>query len=257
MQFPPKNNTCAIMQPTYLPWLGYFDLIAQSKDFVFLDNVKFNKSSFHHQNKILSTNCAVLLSVPTHANKGRMDTLINEVRVDYSKNWKKKHLTSIEQSYRKAAYYDKIYPDVKRIISGNIQYLSELNIELIKLFSSILSLDVNFHVASHIDVSAKDRVEKLVELCQKLQCDTYYSPLGSLDYLDTVDNRSLFSSANIDVYFQHFETVPYSQRREGFESHMSILDALMHCGPEGVRRLISQGSHTIKFENIGSGNEDR
>jgi len=245
------------MQPTYLPWLGYFDLISQSKDFVFLDNVKFNKSSYHHQNKILSTNGMVLLSVPTHAYKGRMDTLINEVKVDDSKNWRKKHLTSIEQSYRKTAYYDEIYPKLKPIISGNFQYLSELNIELIKLFSSILSLDVNFHLASQIDVSATDRVEKLVELCQTLQCDTYYSPIGSLDYLDTVDNRLLFSLANIDVYFQKFEIIPYSQRRESFESHMSILDALMHCGPEGVKRLIGQGSHVARFESIGSRNEDR
>ena len=127
----------------------------------------------------------------------------------------------------------------------------------IKLFSSILSLDVNFHVASHIDLSGKDRVRKLVELCQILQCDTYYSPLGSLDYLDTVDNKSLFSSANIDVYFQQFQTIPYSQRRDGFESHMSILDALMHCGPEGVKNLIIQGSHFVRFESIGSRDEDK
>ena len=77
------------MQPTYLPWLGYFDLIANVKYFLFLDDVKFNKSSYHHQNKILGANGVILLSVPTHACKGRMDTLINEVEIDNSKQWRK------------------------------------------------------------------------------------------------------------------------------------------------------------------------
>ena len=242
-----KNSACAIMQPTYLPWLGYFDLIARVQEFIFLDNVKFNKSSYHHQNKILSTNGVILLSVPTHARKGRMETSINEVEIDNSKNWKKKHLSSIRQSYGKARYYSEIYPCIEDVISKDIRSLSELNIELIKLFSSILALDVNFHLASHLDIPTNDKTQRLIDLCRMYQCDSYYSPVGALDYLDTIENKKRFKAADIEVYFQDFETVPYPQIGKEFVSYMSVLDALMFRGPEKTKGIITQGSHITKF----------
>jgi hypothetical protein len=236
------------MQPTYFPWLGYFDLIANSKDFIFLDNVKFNKSSYHHQNKILGANGVVLLSVPTFTNKGRMGTLINEVEIDDSKKWRKKHLSSIEQSYRNSPYYDDIYPHIKSIISSDITNLSELNIKIIKLFASMLSLDTKFHIASHIENSAQDKVKRLVDFCKIQQCNSYYSPAGSLDYLDKVENKILFDSADIDIYFQQFEIIPYPQRQQEFMPYISALDALMYCGAKETRNIIQKGSHKVKLK---------
>ena len=243
-----KTNTCAIMQPTYLPWLGYFDLIANSRDFIFLDNVKFNKSSYHHQNKILGANDIISLSVPTRAHKGRMSTLINEVEIDSSKKWRKKHLASIEQSYGKAPYYDEIYPHIQSIISNDIKSLSELNINLIKLFSSMLSLDTTFHIASHMRNKTQDKVQRLVDFCQAQECNSYYSPAGSLDYLDTEENKALFSSAGIAIYFQQFEIIPYPQRKQEFEPYMSIIDAMMYCGIEGVKNILKDSHHVTELK---------
>jgi len=243
-----KNNSCAIMQPTYLPWLGYFDLIANVKDFIFLDNVKFNKSSYHHQNKILGINGVILLSVPTRAHKGRMSTLINEVEIDDSKKWRKKHLASISQSYGKYPYYDEVFPHVQNIISGDLRSLSELNVELIKTFSKMLSLKTNFHMASCMENITQDRVQRLIDLCQVQKCASYYSPAGSLDYLDTQKNRMLFDSANISIYFQQFKEISYSQKRQDFESHMSILDILMYCGSEKTKEIINQSFNALEFK---------
>ncbi len=236
------------MQPTYLPWLGYFDLIANSRDFIFLDNVKFNKSSYHHQNKILGANGIIPLSVPTCTPKGRMDTFISEVEIDYSKKWQKKHLASISQSYSKALYYQEVYPHIESIISSDITNLSRLNIELIKLFSSMLLLDTTFHVASHMKNPTEDKVQRLINFCKMQQCDSYYSPAGSLDYLDSAENKALFKSAGITIYFQQFEVLSYSQKNQEFEPYMSIIDALMRCGIKGTRRLIDEGSHIVKLK---------
>ena len=230
------------MQPAYLPWLGYFDLIDNVKDFIFLDNVKFNKSSYDNQNKIIGTNGVILLSVPTHAQHGRMDTMINEIKIDDSRRWRKKHLASIEQSYRKTSYYYEIYPAVERILNGDIKTLSDLNIALIKLFSSMLFLDVNFHVASQINNTTSDKVQRLINFCQIYDSSSYYSPEGSLDYLDTPKSKELFNSAGITIYFQQFKLVPYLQKNNDFSPYMSILDALMNLGPEGTRDVIRKGS---------------
>jgi hypothetical protein len=237
-----KTNICSIMQPTYLPWLGYFDLIAQSKDFIFLDNVKFNKSSYHHHNKILGANGEIVLSVPTFVNKGRMNTLINEVTIDYSKKWQKKHLESIRQSYSKSPYFDQVYPDIESIIAIKDLNLCELNIRLIKLFASRFSFDTNFYLASEIANSAQDNVQRLINYCEILQCDNYYSPVGS-SYLNKVDNKELFKSAKITVSIQKFKLTPYLQKSKSFTPYMSVVDALMYSGYDETRDVIEKSSH--------------
>ena len=237
-----KTNVCSIMQPTYLPWLGYFDLIAQSNDFIFLDDVKFNKSSYHHHNKILGPNGEIVLSVPTFANKGRMDTLINEVKIDYSKKWQKKHLESIKQSYSKAPYFCEVYPDIESIIESKIYNLCELNTRLIKLFASKLSLDTNFYMASKIENSAHNKTQRLVDYCKILRCDNYYSPSGS-SYLNITENKYMFESAKITVYMQKFKLTPYLQKSQSFTPYMSVLDALMNSGYDETRDIIEKSSH--------------
>jgi len=236
-----KSEACAIMQPTYLPWLGYFDLISSVEDFLFLDDVKFNKSSYHHQNKILSSNGDLLLSVPTRAVKGRMETMINDVEIVHNRKWQIKHLRSIEQSYKKAPFYDDIYHHIEGILLTDIQKLSELNIKIIKLISSMLSLNTNFHKSSELEDLTKDRVQRLIDFCKIKNANYYYSPNGSLDYLDTADNRELFKNADITVYFQRFELIPYLQKQKEFVPYMSILDALMNCGIEGTKDLLIRG----------------
>jgi len=238
------------MQPTYLPWLGYFDLIANVKDFLFLDDVKFNKSTYHHQNKILGSNGDILLSVPTHAKKGSMNTMINEVGIDNTKNWKTKHLKSIELSYKKAPHYSEIYQYIENILSSDIENLSELNIKIIELFSSILSLNTKFHISSHMENLTNDRVQRLIDFCQTQKSNYYYSPIGSLDYLDTLKNKALFNSANIKVYFQQFELIQYpqKQKQKEFAPYMSILDALMYCGAEGTKNILKKSSHFSEFK---------
>jgi len=243
-----KINTCAIMQPTYLPWLGYFDLVANVSDFIFLDDVKFNKSSYHHQNRILGANGIILLSVPTRSNKGRMDSMIKDIDIDNSGNWKKKHLMSIEQSYKKAPHFSEIYHHVEDIISSDLIKLSDLNIKIIKLFSSILSLNTKFHRASHLENLAQDKVDKLVKFCQMQECTAYFSPAGSMDYIDTIENKVKFSSNNIDVFFQNYEVIPYAQKKIEFTPYMSILDALMYCGVEGTKKVLEEGHNISKLK---------
>jgi hypothetical protein len=241
------TDTCVIMQPTYLPWLGYFDLISKARDFIFLDDVKFNKSSYHHQNKILGVNGVILLSVPTLAKKGRMSSIINEVVIDNSTNWKKKHLMSIEQSYKKAPYFHDIYRNIEEIISSDIEKLSTLNIKIIKLIASILSLNTKFYMASDLEIFTENKVQRLINFCKIRECSSYLSPVGSLDYIDTIENKALFNSNNIDVFFQNFDINPYTQRNQEFIPHMSILDALMNCGAEGTKSILEKSHNISKF----------
>jgi hypothetical protein len=86
---------CAIMQPTYFPWTGYFDLIDQSDKFVFLDDVQLVRRSWMVRNRIKTSQGPLFLSIPVRKTKHRDEQLLHETEIDYSQNWQKKHLDSI------------------------------------------------------------------------------------------------------------------------------------------------------------------
>src|SRR5215470_5119272 len=90
-----------IHQPAYLPWLGYFDRIAQSDAFIFLDNVQFERNSFTNRNRIKTANGPIWLTVPVRLN-GHLDQTILATEIDERRDWRRKHLRAIEQNYRRA-----------------------------------------------------------------------------------------------------------------------------------------------------------
>ena len=98
-----KLSVVSIHQPQYLPWFFYFQKILESDFFVFLDNAQFQKNGIQNRNKIKNKDGELWLTVPV---KRSLDTKINEVEIDNTKNWKKKHLKTIEESYSKSKFYN-------------------------------------------------------------------------------------------------------------------------------------------------------
>ena len=92
------------MQPTYIPWLGYFDLIDQADIFVFLDNVQLSRSNWHVRNRIKTCQGELYLTIPVHRDKGNYETMLCHAFINYKQPWVKKHLKSIEQAYKKTPY---------------------------------------------------------------------------------------------------------------------------------------------------------
>ena len=131
-----NNKTCVIMQPTYLPWLGYFDLIRQSDIFVFLNDVQFSKQSWQVKNRIKNLSEELMITIPVK--KSSLSTKIDMVLIDNTKNWKKKHLKSIYLAYKKSEFFDEIYPIIENVINTEVDFLSEFNTIIPKKISSLL-----------------------------------------------------------------------------------------------------------------------
>ena len=108
------SKIVGIMQPTYLPWMGYFELIDRSDCFVFLNDVQFQKKSWQHRNRIKGANGDILLSVPVQT-KGRRFQKIYETEIDTNQQWVKSHLRTIEISYKKAPYFSDYFGILKDI----------------------------------------------------------------------------------------------------------------------------------------------
>jgi hypothetical protein len=226
----------AISQPTYLPWLGYFDLIDQVDAFVFLDSVQFEKQSWQHRNRIKTPVGLQWLTVPV-AFRGRFGQQIHDVEIRDG-DFVRKHLRAIELNYRRAPFFENHFLQISQILekfcSGTS--LAELNIELIWWCCRALGIQTPLVRSSELNECGR-RSELLVNLCRHLNADMYISPPGSAVYL--LDDLGLFADACIDVAFHHYQHPEYKQLFLPFTSYASALDLLFNEGPRAAEILRS------------------
>lgn len=226
----------AISQPTYLPWLGYFDLIDQVDVFVILDSVQFEKQSWQQRNRIKTPTGLQWLTVPV-AYRGRLAQRIDEVEIREPNFWET-HLRGIELNYIRTPHFETYYPDFASLLKGTHagSLLVDLNLKLIRWFMQALGLRKPMQRTSEMKQSGK-RTELLGNILNSLGANEYLSPLGSADYL--LGEMEIMSSRGIEVGFQHYEHPEYKQRFPPFQPYAAVLDLLFNEGDRSLEILRS------------------
>ena len=225
-------TTLAAHQPQYLPWLGFFDKLAQADVFVLLDNVQFKKNEWQNRNRIKSANNVQWITVPVGHRFGQS---IAEVEVRENEPWRRKHLRALESSYSRAAGFDDLMPLLAEVLEHPWWHLAPLNIELIQILAGRLGIDTELRLGSEFE-ARDDPTLRLVDLCTRLGADAYLSGAGS-DYLNT----QAFADAGIDLQVQRFAHPEYAQLYGTFEPYLSVVDLLMNCGDDSFS-IIASGS---------------
>ena len=232
----------AIMQPTFLPWCGYFDLMDEVDVFVFLDDVQFDYRSWQHKNNIKDlSNKNLTLTVPVL--NGQKKQKLNEVLIFKESNFIKKHLKSIFFNYKKTKYFEAIFSEIKKIFEKNHTHLINLNYDLINYVCNYLNIKKKFIKSSSLETSKK-KDELILEILKKIGSKKYFSPAGSLNYLKLNMN---FEKEGIDLFFQDFTCKEYKQLSGNFISHLSVLDLIMNEGPDS-KKIILKGKKYKKHD---------
>lgn len=222
------------MQPTYLPWIGYFALIDLADVFVFLDDVQFDRRSWQQRNKIKGPNGEILLTVPVR--KAPRDTPINEIEVNYEQDFPANHLANLKHNYRPASHFDRYWSVLSSDLRAAPVRLVDLNVQLIASLADEIGFTSRFVRSSALFANGyKDGY--LASICQELSASEYLSPIGSRAYLE---HSSEFADRGIDVRYLEFEHPSYPQLHGAFLSHLSVVDLLMNVG-EGSAELIRVG----------------
>ncbi len=220
------------MQPTYLPWMGYFDLIDQCELFVFLDSLQFEKQSWQQRNRIKTHQGPLWLTLPVHQALGQS---VLDVRLTGNSGWRRKHWTSLEMSYRQAPFWPMYSEQLREIYAREWDSLAELNIHIIEVLCAMLGIVGRFVRSSSLKVDGR-KAELLVNLCNLLGAGAYLSPAGSFSYLQ---NDTLFEQSGRSVVFQDYAHPRYSQLHGPFLPYLSVLDLLFNAGPDALRILRS------------------
>lgn len=231
---------CAIMQPTYLPWLGYFDLIRNVDIFVVYDHVQFEKQSWQQRNRIRNKQGEIMLTVSVLHENG-LERRVRDVKIDHIRNVLRKHLMSIQLSYAKALNFKVIFPELEKIYTQKPVTLVELNMQLIQLGMKFLHVQKELVYSGEMAVQGQ-KVEALIDVCQKLGCDQYLSPVGSKRY---IDENNLFPENGIVLDYQQFVPPVYHQHKgTDFISHLSFIDYLFNVDLEEAAQF---GSFKTKY----------
>lgn len=222
---------CAIMQPTYLPWLGYFDLIRNVDKFVIYDHVQFEKQSWQQRNRIRNKEGDLMLTMAVKYDKG-LERNIKDVKIDHSRNFLGKHLNSIKHSYARAKNFSVVFPEIESIYQKENEFLIDLNLDLIRLGMKYLSIEKEFLFSSTMDVQGQ-KVDAIIDVCKKLDADKYLSPVGSKSY---IDENNIFPDNNIELSYQDFHHPEYKQiNYPDFISHLSFIDYLFNVDLDEVK----------------------
>ncbi|MEE2567035.1 WbqC family protein [Hyphobacterium marinum] len=228
------GKTVAIMQPTFLPWIGYFALIDRVDLFVFLDDVQFDKRSWQQRNRILTAQGPLWLTVPV-LTKGRRDQTIAEVQISPDPKFPASLLRTVESAYGKAPHFSRVFPDFAAILESHDGQLCTLNLALINWLASAFGIETPVVRSSGTPV-ASAKADRLAELCLAHGATRYLSPPGSKAYLD---ESNAFAQAGIDLAYFEYEHPTYGQSDKAFQPYMSALDLLLHAGPDSLAILRS------------------
>ncbi len=222
----------SIHQPQFLPYLGFFHKVAHSDLYVVLDDVQFLERGFQHRNLIKMQTGKQWLTVPV---VGKHLQRTDEVMIDSSTNWRRKHWAALESNYRPAPFWGELSPGLKAIlVEGGRTRLAELDMDLMRWAFAALGIEVPIRFSSELGVEGT-QTARLVSVCQAVGADVYLSGQGGRQYMEL----GLFEAAGVEVRFQEYATREYPQQfmKHGFVPHLAVVDAVFNCGGPGTRAL--------------------
>lgn len=224
-----KEKKVVILQPGYLPWLGFFDLMDRCDIFVILDNVQYTVRDWRSRNRIKTPAGALWLSVPVMA-KGNRRKTIKDVRIDNTLSWQKKHMESLMSFYKRSRYYSEIIDLMRNVYEKPYTFLIDVDMDIIKIISRYLALPSEVIFASDVP-SSGEKDKRLLSICSALGATQYLSGNAAQGYL----REPLFREAGIHIEWHNFQHPYYHQlwlKEQGFISHLSIVDLLFAHGPD-------------------------
>ena len=229
----------AILQSSYIPWKGYFDLINLVDEFILYDDRQYTKRDWRNRNRIKTGNGTRWLTIPVLV-KGRYTQRIDQVEVR-DPGWAVRHWETLAQSYSRAPYF-KVHADgFERLYlecCATLVHLSEINRLFIEHVCRYLGITTRISSTGDYSVEASTRTGNLVALCQASGATRYLSGPSAREYIDVAE----FERAGITLEYMDYSGYrEYPQLHPPFEHQVSVLDLLFSTGPDAPRFMKSFG----------------
>ncbi len=223
-----------IMQPYFIPYIGYWQLLNAVDQYVIYDDVNFIKGGWINRNRILVNKTPQYFNIPMMG--ASPNKRINEVRVNNDQNIINKNLRIVEAAYGKAPYFAEVFPMVEAMLRCGKDDIASYIITSIEIICNYLEIETKLLVSSDIkknnDLRGQDKV---LEICGILNATDYYNAIGGRELYSFAE----FEKRDIKLHFLKRNEICYQQFENDFYPDLSILDVMMFNSVEEIKKLLN------------------
>lgn len=224
----------AVMQPYFMPYIGYFQLIKAVDKFIIYDDVNYIKQGWINRNNILLNGKSYLFSIPLKDASSFKKINDIEINQELFPKWKIKFFKTLELAYKKAPFYTNIIPILEELLDCPNKINDLIYVSLLKI-CNYLGIVTHIEKSSTIYQNSElSKEERLIDICKKENADTYINPLGGQDLYD----KEYFAKNNVKLFFIKSNKDNYIQFGDSFIPWLSIIDILMFNSPQKTREML-------------------
>lgn len=218
------------MQPYFLPYIGYFQLIRSADFFVVYDDIKYTKKGWINRNRLLLNGRDDVFSLPLQKGSDDLNVCDRQLAPCFNKN---KLLSKIKEAYRAAPNFEEVFPLIEKIVGCTESNLFKFILNSLKQVCIYLAIDTPIITSSTLELrQGLSGLARVIETCERLSAETYINPIGGRDLYSSED----FAAHGIDLQFLQPRMCSYQQFAHPFVPWLSILDVMMFNDADSIRQ---------------------
>ena len=222
------------MQPYFMPYIGYFQLINAVDKFIVYDDVNYINKGWINRNNILVNGKVHSFTIPLK--EASQNKLINEIYLSEETRWRINFLKTLEQNYKKAPFFTIVFPVVEKIINYNCNKIVELIVYSLQTLMTYLKIKTELVTSSSIyNVADYKGQERILAICKKENSNHYINPIGGQD----IYTKDLFDTRGVRLNFLKTNPVSYLQYKNEFIPWLSMIDVMMFNSPEQIQSYLN------------------
>jgi len=223
-----------IMQPYFLPYIGYFQLINAVDAFIIYDNIKYTKKGWINRNRFMQHGKDTLFSIPLKKDSDFLNIKNRHLADNFNKQ---KFLEQLRSAYSKSDEFINAMPVIEMCVLYDNNNLFDYIFNSVKIICEYLSIKTTLHVSSQVDINHELKgQEKVIELCKKMKADTYVNSIGGLELY----SKEIFKNNGIELGFIKSKEIMYRQFEHQFIPWLSIVDVMMFNSKEIISDFLNQ-----------------
>ena len=229
----------AIIQPSYIPWRGYFHQIRKADVFMFYDDVQYDKHGWRNRNRVKTANGTIWLTIPVVAQGNVVEhTPITEIRCA-SEGWRRKHWATLQQSYGRAPHFERYAPLLESFYAQRQDRLAELTIDLTRRLARELGIaDTRFVRSSELSGIEGSGTDRLIALLRAVGAGHFISGPTARAYID----EAKLAGVGVTLEYMRYEYPEYEQLHPPYDGFVSILDLLLMKGESAGEYIWGPGA---------------
>jgi len=225
-----------ILQPSYIPWRGYFAQIFRADLFVFYDDVQYDKRGWRNRNQIKTPKGKQWLTIPVNSRGAQTENIpIHQIRMVWDNPWSQNHLKALQHSYSKAPHFHQYVSLLEQFYQRHDEFLADFTIDFtIALTRELGNTHTRFMRSSELAGIDGQKTDRLIQILQAVGASHYSSGPSARDYIE----KEKFDSAGITLEYMEYNYPEYPQLYPPFDPYVSILDLFFMTGPEAANYIL-------------------